>query len=199
MSSLWSRQSAGDATRITPAGILSSGGIGFAPWRGMAAGVPSAPPATQHETGYREGFAEGRAQALAEFEEQRMGLVSLAENLAAARADPPEMLASVLSEVVGRLVAQIVGETEVNHALVRDRVDAVARIVREQAGPARLRLHPADAVMLTGATLDYEIVHDANLMPGSVACETATGWIEHGPEAGMDRLRQALDQLAVTR
>ena len=27
----------------------------------------------------------------------------------------------------------------------------------------------------------------------------AAGWIEHGPEAGMDRLRQALDQLAVTR
>lgn len=199
MSSLWSRQSAGDATRITAAGILSAGPMGFAPWRGVSVGPQSSPPATQYETGYREGFAAGREEALAEFEEQRLGLVSLAENLAAVRADPPEMLASVLSEVVGRLVAQIVGETEVNHALVRDRVDAVARLVREQAGPARLRLHPADALMLTGAELDYEIVADPHLMPGSVACETATGWIEHGPEAGMDRLRQALDQLAVTR
>lgn len=194
MSSLWS-----SAERVTPAAMAAGPLAGFAPWRGGGE-LGSAPIRLDpREAGYREGVAEGRAQALAEFEEQRLALVNLAENLAACRADPPEMLASVLAEVVGRLVAQIVGETEVNHALVRERVDAVARLVSEQAGPARLRLHPADAVMLTGANVDYEIVADPSLMPGSVACETATGWIEHGPEAGMDRLRQALDQLAVTR
>lgn len=193
MSSLWL-----SAERVTPAAMAAGPLAGFAPWRGGDAG--SAPIRLDpREAGYVEGIAEGRAQALAEFEEQRLALVSLAENLVACRADPPEMLAAVLSEVVGRLVAQIVGETEVNHALVRERVDAVARLVADQAGPARLRLHPADAVMLTGANVDYEIVADPSLIPGSVACETATGWIEHGPEAGMDRLRQALDQLAVTR
>lgn len=194
MSSLWST-----AERVTPAAMAAGPLAGFAPWRGGEAAVAAPIRLDPREAGYREGLVEGRAQALAEFEEQRQALVVLAENLAACRSDSPEILAAVLSEVVGRLVAQIVGETEVNHALVRERVDAVARLVADQAGPARLRLHPADAVMLTGATLDYEIVADPALIPGSVVCETATGWIEHGPEAGMDRLRQALDQLAVAR
>ncbi|WP_182466752.1 FliH/SctL family protein [Sphingomonas gilva] len=194
MSSLWSA-----AERVTPTAIASGALAGFAPWSGGEAVAAAPIRLDPREAGYREGLAEGRAQALAEFEEQRQALVALAENLAACRSEPPEMLASVLAEVVGRLVAQIVGETEIDPALVRERVDAVARLVTEQAGPARLRLHPADVVMLTGAALDCEIVADPALIPGSVVCETATGWIEHGPEAGMDRLRQALDQLAVAR
>lgn len=196
MSSLWSRQSAGDATRITPAGILPGSGMGFAPWRGMDVAEP-APRATPHETAFREGFAEGRAQALAEFEEQRQALATLAANLSACRADPPEALAEVLFETVSRLVAQVVGEIQVSEALIRDRVETVARLIAEQGGPARMRLHPNDIALLGNGTFDFALVPDPTLLSGEVIVETASGWIEHGAEVGIERLRQALDQLSV--
>jgi flagellar assembly protein FliH len=191
MSSLWS-----SAERVTPAAMASGPLAGFAPWRGGH--VDTAPIRLDpREIAFREGVAEGRAQALAEFAEQRESLVALAQNLAACRPEAPEVLAEVLLETVSRLVAQVVGDIEVSETLIRDRVDTVAKLIAEQGGPARMRLHPSDIALLGRDTFDFALVPDATLMPGDVIVETASGWIEHGAEVGIERLRHALDQLAV--
>ena len=39
------------------------------------------------------------------------------------------------------------------------------------------------------------VVADPNVGPGTVLLETAQGWVEDGPEARLDQLRAALDQI----
>jgi flagellar assembly protein FliH len=191
MSSLWL-----SAERVTPAAMAAGPLAGFAPWRGGDAG--GAPIRLDpREIGFRGGVAEGRAQALAEFEEQRLALVTLAENLASCRADAPDALAEVLFETVSRLVAQVVSEIEVSEALIRDRVDTVAQLIAEQGGPARMRLHPTDIALLGPGSFDFVLVPDPTLPRGEVIVETASGWIEHGADVGIERLRHVLDQLSV--
>lgn len=191
LAALWS-----GAERVSPAAMAAGPLAGFAPWRGGDA-EPEPVRADPRETRYLEGIAEGRAQALAELEEQRLALAELARNIAACRPEAPEALAEVLYEAVGRLVAQVVGDIEVGETLIRERVQTVAKLIAEQAGPARMRLHPNDIALLGDTSFDFALIPDATLLPGSVIVETASGWIEHGAEAGIERLRHTLDQLSV--
>lgn len=210
MSRLWREDSGADAVRIATSGLASvAAGEDFAPWAGVEGGHAPVRPAAPRAPGndieairaaaYAEGLADGRHTVEQELIAERAALGALAESLEAVQPEAPEALAAVLAEVVGRLVRQIVGEVEISDRMVRERVEAVANIVAEQGGPARMRLNPEDVARLGRSDFDFAVLPDPHLLPGSVVVETASGWIEHGVEAGMERLRQALDQMAVAR
>lgn len=146
---------------------------------------------------FSEGFNEGRRTVELEVASERHAIARLAEALEQYRPEPPEALAELLAETVDRLVRQIIGEAVIDQAMLEMRVSHVAEIIAEATAPARMRLHPDDLERLGTARLDLEMVADPALLPGSVIVETGTGWIEDGPEVGIEKLRQALERMSV--
>jgi len=180
---------------------------GFSAWASEpAAPAPtaSAAPASvdmeaMQAEAYALGFNEGHQAALAAMEGENASADRLATALANVRAEPPAGLAQILAETVSRLVRQVVGEVEIDAALMGERCMAVAAMVSEEGTPARLRLNPHDAARIEGVRPDLVIVPDPSLAEGSVVAETASGWIEDGPAIRMEKLRALLDQLGCRR
>ncbi|MCJ8156350.1 FliH/SctL family protein [Sphingomonas sp. LaA6.9] len=208
-SDLWNsveRRGAG----FSPAGFAPSVQPRFVPWHDKYAEPAAAPDAADAsvESGlvdtvqlqadaFSEGFNEGRRTVEMEVAAERQAIARLVETLEQYRPEPPQMLAEMLAETVDRLVRQIVGEVVIDRAMLETRVDHVAGIIAEAAAPARMRLHPDDVARLGNIRLELDLVADPALIPGSVIVETATGWIEDGPEVGIEKLRQALDRMSV--
>lgn len=178
----------------------------FVPWSDKFA-VPQ-PEVIEDEAGqsdfsqiqadaFAEGFNEGRRTVEMEVAAERAAIARLVEALEQYRPEPPEAIAELLAETIDRLVRQIVGEAVIDTAMLQSRVATVAEIIAEAAAPARMRLHPDDADRLAGADLNLEIIADPDLLPGSVLVETESGWIEDGPEVGIEKLRQALERMGV--
>ena len=147
---------------------------------------------------FADGYAEGRRTLEKEVHAERDAVVRLAEMLEQYRPEPPAELARLLSETVDRLVRQIVGEVVIDSTLLDKRVAVVAQLIADAAQPRRMRLHPDDIERLRGADLDVEIVPDAGMLPGSVFVETGNGWVEDGPDVGLEKLRQALDRMGIS-
>ena len=105
----------------------------------------------------------------------------------------------MLAETVERLVRQIVGEVTLDGTLLLGRAEAAAALIAEEAGPKRMRLHPDDCARLSGVAMPVELVVDPSLAPGSVLLETNEGWIEDGPQVGLEKLRVALDRMGLPR
>lgn len=216
MSDMW--LGAGDALRVTPRTVAAL--TSFTPWASridtggpmaMADEFEADEPATAQAAGavidpeaialdgFAKGFEEGRRTLQAQLAEERVALARLAATLEAVQPQPPAALAALIGETVGFLVRQIMGEVEVDPALLRARAEAAAALVSDEARPARMRLHPADADRLAEATIAVPLVADPSLSPGSVVIETRDGWIEDGPEVAFERLRAQLGALAVPR
>ena len=149
--------------------------------------------------GYAQGLAEGRRVAELQLADERAALARLAESLGALEPEPPAALAAQLAHSVRRLVAQIVGEIEIDSALLAERTQAAAAVIAEDAAPARLRLNPRDIERLAEARIDLERVADPSLSEGTILLETAAGWLEDGPAVRLDKLRLALDRLGCPR
>ena len=209
MSDLWNRASTAAAARISPY-TRPAGEQVFTPWsaayRLAAADEPPAAPAESepevHDVlaaAYTDGFNEGHRTANRELAAEREALARLAEALEGLEPEPPHELAACLAETVERLVRQIVGEVSLDGALLLERATAAAALIADNAAPARMRLHPDDLVRLEGADLPVERVADPQLAPGTVLLEAGQGWIEDGPEVGLEKLRVALDRLGVPR
>ena len=145
--------------------------------------------------GFAEGLAEGRRAVEAELAVERDSLARLAANLETLKPQLPDGLAAMLSASVKRLVAQIVGEVEIDSRTLADRTRAVATLIAEESAPARLRLHPDDIERLADANIAVEMLPDPTLAPGAILLETGSGWIEDGPRVRLDKLRAALDRL----
>ncbi|HWI86134.1 MAG TPA: FliH/SctL family protein [Sphingomonas sp.] len=149
--------------------------------------------------GFTEGLAEGRRAAEAELAVERDALVRLALNLETLKPQMPDGLAAMLSTTIRRLVAQIVGEVEIDTNTLADRTRAVAALIAEETAPARLRLNPDDIARLVDANISVEMLPDPNLAPGAILLETGSGWVEDGPQVRLDKLRAALDRLGAPR
>jgi len=147
---------------------------------------------------FADGYGEGRRTVEKEVGAERDAVARLAESLEQYRPEPPAELARLLSETVNRLVRQIVGEVAIDAGLLEKRVAMVAQLIADAARPRRMRLHPDDIERLRGADLDVEIVPDAGMLPGSVFVETGNGWVEDGPDVGLEKLRQALDRMGIS-
>lgn len=160
---------------------------------------PAIDTAALEADAFAQGFAEGRRTAEIELAEDRAALIRLAESLQALRAEPHHELGLLLAETVERLVRQIVGEVTIDSAAVLARANAAAALIAEESRPARMRLCPEDHARLADADLPVDLIADATLAPGTVLVETGEGWIEDGPEAGLEKLSAALDRMGVPR
>ncbi|QJU56850.1 hypothetical protein HL653_02740 [Sphingomonas sp. AP4-R1] len=149
---------------------------------------------------YAAGFEEGHRTALTAYESEHAAFDRLAAALAGIQPEAPADLAALLSETVSRLVRQVVGEAAaIDGELLLERTHAVAALVTEDSGPARLRLNPADAARIDGLRPDLKLIADPAIAEGSVVAETASGWIEDGPAIRMEKLRTLLDAMSSRR
>lgn len=210
MSDLWSRASVAAAARIASYVKPPEEQV-FTPWSSAyradrVEGDADAPAPTTIEqvddvraTAFAEGHAEGRRMAEEELAGEREALARLAGALQVLQPEAPHDLAAMLAETVERLVRQIVGEVSLDGDLLLQRASAVAALIAEDATPSRMRLHPDDHARLEGADLPVERVADPQLAPGTVLLEAGDGWIEDGPEVGLEKLRIALDRMGIAR
>jgi len=129
--------------------------------------------------------------------DERAAMVQLAASLEVLKPQPSQALAMLLSETVERLVRQIMGTVEVDRETLIERCERAAELIGDEAGPMRLRLHPDDLELLADAPIDTPLVGDHGLLRGTIRLETDEGWIEDGPEARLERLRAALDQMGL--
>lgn len=156
-------------------------------------------PAEIEATAFAAGFDEGLRTAQVELEAERAALAILAESLTVLKPEPSRDLALLLSETVGRLVRQVMGEVAIDEALLLRRTEQVAALIAEASVPGRMRLHPDDLARLAGARLPVELVADPTLAPGTALLETNEGWIEAGPDVALEKLAAALDRLGAPR
>ena len=214
MSDFWKAESLHLPSAFAPvnlAGVLES--PPFVPWTQKYAAAlgdndGAEPEASEAATidlemirdrAFADGYAEGRRTLEKEVDAEREAVARLAEMLEQYRPEPPAELARLLAETVDRLVRQIVGEVVIDSTLLDKRVAVVAQLIADAAQPRRMRLHPDDIERLRGADLDVEIIADASMLPGSVFVETGTGWVEDGPDVGLEKLRQALDRMGISQ
>lgn len=211
MSDLWTRASAAAAARISSLSKPPEA-LTFTPWSsnwkaGRAGdagdsgpiGASVIDPANIENSAYAQGYDEGRRVSEEELAEERAALNALAESLHALQPEPPLELAALLAETVERLVRQIVGEVSLDGNLLLERVNRAAALVAEEATPTRMRLHPDDLERIKDAELPVALIADPSLGQGMVLLETGEGWIEDGPEVGLEKLRIALDKMGVPR
>lgn len=203
MSNLWPRDFAGQAANYS---ICGARGVAvFTPWssedearanggdRATEGDEAGAEPAELDA--FTQGFEEGRRTVELELADEREALARLAESLDCLRPEPTGALAALLAETVERLVRQIVGEVEIDAALLVRRTEAAAQLIGEEVAPAKLRVHPDDVETLSAARLAVAVSADETLTRGTIRLETAEGWLEDGPEVRLDRLRGELDRI----
>lgn len=218
MSEIWTSDLSQTATRVdtwakpapssqfTPWGRSADGqprrrASDFAPSM-MASPAPGEPePDIEALRGhaFAEGFEQGRQTVLAEFARQREALATLIRSAEALQPEAAGPLAAVLTETVTRLVRQIVGEVQIDPAMLRERAESMAELVTAECGPARLRLHPDDIALLDGLDLGLPLAPDHHLASGTIILETGEGWIEDGPQVRLARLRAHLDNMGSGR
>lgn len=104
-------------------------------------------------------------------------------------------LSTILSAAVLRLVGQIVGEVEIDSALLLQRCETVAAFIEDSDGKHVLHVHPEDLPLIEGSHIGVPVVADAGLRRGSVRLDTADGWIEDGPDVRLSRLKAMLDDM----
>ena len=209
MSDLWSHASAAAAARIC-AFSHKPEIQPFTPWSVGPANDDLAPaafdepgavidPMQIEAEAFAQGFEEGRRTVEMEVAGERASLVALVEALGVLQPEEPHALGELLAETVDRLVRQIVGEVTIDGTLLSDRAHAAAALIADETAPSRMRLHPDDHLRLGNAALPVEMVADATIAPGTVLLESGEGWIEDGPDVGLEKLRAALDKLGVPR
>lgn len=208
MSELWQADAVTTATRV-PVWVQPAAAQPFRAWdmgSGPLTSLASHPdhdPSHVHTaadlqaTAFAEGFEAGRHAVEDMIGEERAAIAQLALSLEVLKPQPSQALAMLLSETVERLVRQIMGTVEIDRDTLIDRCEQAAELIGDEAGPMRLRLHPADLELIADAPIDTPLVADPHLMRGTIRLETDEGWIEDGPEARLERLRAALDQMGL--
>lgn len=210
LSRLWRSNAAPDVTAIGLGGIGAS--VAAAPqpaFRALyaveAAGAPAPEPYVAEPEGdpleqarieaFTMGYEEGcrvTAEACAQDEDAIERLVDAIQSLAPAASGS---LSTMLSSAVIRLVGQIVGEVDVDVALLRQRCEAVAAFIEDGESKTALHLHPEDVPLIESVGIGVPVIADPALRRGSVRLDTAEGWIEDGPDVRLSRLRAMMDDM----
>ena len=144
---------------------------------------------------FAQGFDEGMRVASEGMAVDQEVMERLADALAQIAPAAQGALSALLSSAILRLVTQIVGEVEVDPALLARRVEAVAAFIDEEQTRKKLHVHPDDLMLLTGHEIGFDLVPDADLGRGSVRLDTAEGWVEDGPDVQLSRLKAMLDTM----
>ena len=214
MSDAWTPENVGEATRVDAWARPAPTGH-FTPWGGdghpkrrasdfaPSPRQPQAEPVTNIETlrneAFAEGFEQGRQTVMLEFAREREALAELIRSAEALQPESSGPLAAVLAETVTRFVRQIVGEVQIDPAMLKERAEAIAELVTAEASPARLRMNPDDIALLDGVDLGLPMAPDHHLVSGQIVLETGEGWIEDGPQVRLAKLRAQLDNMGMPR
>jgi flagellar assembly protein FliH len=171
---------------------------------------PFDPEPHQEETGFVDpvaaahaaGYAEGKAAALAETAAEAARDRAMIEEIAAALGDTGrydrERMAARLRQTVLALVKRIVGETEIDGALLARRIEAAADLLADAAESALLRVNPADVPLLDGKLpKNLFAAGDEAVKRGSFVLESSSTIVEDGPDLWLEQLGQAIDRIAV--
>lgn len=210
MSNLWSADDAGNVTAVGLGGVshsvASSPRPGFralyADGQTVARSVPTHSAVEENEDpleqmrieAFTMGFEEGHRVASETLAADQQAMADLTEALGQL-APASGTLSTMLSSAVIRLVAQIVGEVEVDTALLLERCQTVATFIEDNEGKTALHLNPEDVPLIEEAGIGVPIIADANLRRGAVRLDTAEGWIEDGPDVRLSRLKAMLDNM----
>jgi flagellar assembly protein FliH len=157
--------------------------------------TPEQERALIEEAAYLRGQEDARREVEEEYEAERDALARLALSLQVLKPEPANALALLLAETVDRLVRQVVGQVEVDPALLLARAQQAAALVAQDMEPTKLRAHPDDLVHLEGIGLAPALEADPGLARGTIVLETGHGWIEDGPAVRLERLRAELDRM----
>ncbi|MBN8829384.1 MAG: flagellar biosynthesis protein [Sphingomonadales bacterium] len=142
-----------------------------------------------------QGFQEGERMAREAVELDNAARETLAAALQLVARSGEGELAAMLSHAVTRLVVQIIGEVEIDEAMLRARCEAVAACIDAEEGRAVLEVNPDDLPLLAMEELDVALAPSADLPRGSVRLGTAEGWVEDGPDVRLDRLKALMDDM----
>lgn len=203
MSNLWRQDRAGAATAVGSFATWAKPEP-FRPWATTDGPEPEDAEALKPVTdeivaadidAFAEGFEAGRRAAEEALQQEREALADFAASLEALRPEPTEALTALLAETIDRLVRQIVGEVEIDAALMMRRIDRAVSLIGDETAPSRLRLHPADIQFIDPLRIAVPVVPDGTLTRGTIVLETSTGWIEDGPQVRLERLRAELDRM----
>jgi flagellar assembly protein FliH len=206
LSRIWAADQMGDIASIGIGAMLGTAEGGFrslysAPPGAQTAAMRAASVVAEEEedpverariAGFAHGFDEGCRVTRDSLAAENDAGHRLAEALELLAPAPSGTLSSMLSATVIRLVEQIVGEVEIDPALLQSRCDAVAAMIEEGERQGALHLHPDDVSLVDPADLGVRIVPDAQMKRGCVRLDTADGWIEDGPDVRLARLHAML-------
>lgn len=141
--------------------------------------------------GFREGERVAREAAQAD-EAARQALAMAIQQIAQAGEGT---LASMLSQAVIRLVAQIMGEVSIDETVLKERCAAVAACMDGDDMRAVLEVNPQDMPLLEEEAMGVTLAANPDLSRGSVRLATADGWVEDGPDVRLGRLKALLDDM----
>lgn len=209
MSRVFTPAQLGDAQTVS-IGMLGKTGGSATPFRARFADgqeVNHTRPASAQPAGRVDPIEQARADAFAEGFDAGMRIAGenhaadaeaslrLAQALEQIVPTANGALSEMLSAAVIRLVSQIVGEAPVNAELLHQRVEAVAAFIEQDQANSMLCLNPEDIALLGGRELGYRIQPDASVSRGCVRLDAGDGWIEHGPDVQLSRLKALLDDM----
>jgi flagellar assembly protein FliH len=215
MSSFWSPDDIGDATRITGFGALgkrpNSGGFlsrygsagdgtGWTAARAQTAdrldAEPEIDPVEQaSRDGFVAGFQEGERVTREAMEADDAARIHLAEAIEQLAGAGSGALSAMLSHAVLRLVTQVVGEVAVDEAKLAERCAAIAACIDPDDSRAVLEVNPDDLPLIDASAIGVTLTASPAIPRGSVRLATADGWIEDGPDVRLARLKALMDDM----
>ena len=156
------------------------------------------PVAVARASGFEEGVASARALLDEDAARDRALLGALVAQLRDGAQFDRAAIATRLRQTVLHLVSALVGEIGVSEALLNARVASAAELLADVSEAAILRLHPDDVALVTGNLPDTIFpVGDSSVARGAFVLEAASTIVEDGPQAWLDQLAGAIDQVPV--
>lgn len=163
---------------------------------GHGQSIPSVDPIEEaSREGFLQGFQEGDRLAREELAADNEARVMLANAVQHIAQTGEGTLAAMLSQAVVRLVGQIMGEVEIDEAVLKERCAAVAACMDSDDHRAVLEVNPQDMHLLEEEATGVTLSANPLLPRGSVRLATADGWVEDGPDIRLARLKALLDDM----
>ncbi|MBO9575994.1 MAG: flagellar biosynthesis protein [Sphingobium sp.] len=144
---------------------------------------------------FLQGFQEGDRIARESIEADNEARIMLANAVQHIAQTGEGTLATMLSQAVIRLVGQIMGEVEIDEAVLKERCAAVAACIDSDDHRAVLEVNPEDMHLLEEEATGITLSANPALQRGSVRLATADGWVEDGPDIRLERLKSLLDDM----
>ncbi len=149
-------------------------------------------PADDADDAFALGYAEGERAARATFDVERDAMATLLAAAEALQPEPSEELAAMIATTVERLVAEIVGQVEIDRSWMLSRIERAVGHIGEADAARTLWLHPQDLALLDGIDFPIELRADPDLERGGLRIDCSSGWIEDSRSQHLEALRATL-------